>query len=88
MYNQSINIFPTCASTKNILLIQIPVKVKITGKDYKVEKIPDGVSGQVYVLLSLSATKFTDEEFIAGPAILEVYPKGKVPGEHYYGSYN
>ena len=47
--------------------------------DYKVDTLPAGIAGQVYVMLSTSNTAFTDETFIAGPAILEVYPKGKIP---------
>lgn len=60
---------------------QLPVQVRITAgnKDYKIDKIPAGVSGQVYVVLSKSNTVFSDENIIAGPAILEVYPKGKTP---------
>ncbi|MCJ1466503.1 hypothetical protein MMC07_005122 [Pseudocyphellaria aurata] len=62
-------------------LQKIAVEVKITGKDYKVEKLPAGIAGQVYVVLSRSSTEFKDESYIAGPAILEVYPKG---GAHKY----
>ena len=62
-------------------LSKLPVKVRITrgDKDYKIDAIPDGVSGQVYVVLSKSKTDFSDEHIIAGPAILEVYAKGKTP---------
>lgn len=64
-------------------LLKLPVKVRITrgNKDYKIDAIPDGVSGQAYVVLSKSETDFSDENIIAGPAILEVYPKGKTPKE-------
>lgn len=64
-------------------LLKLPVKARITRgyKDYKIDAIPDGVSGQVYVVLSKSETDFSDENIIAGPAILEVYPKGKTPKE-------
>ncbi|KAI4211443.1 MAG: hypothetical protein LQ351_005745 [Letrouitia transgressa] len=57
------------------------VKVHITAgdKDYKIDRLPAGIAGQVYVVLSKSATEVTDENIIAGPAILEVYPKGQVP---------
>lgn len=30
------------------------------GKDYKIHAIPAGVAGQVYVVLSTSATDFSD----------------------------
>ncbi|KAL8794097.1 MAG: hypothetical protein Q9195_003282 [Heterodermia aff. obscurata] len=62
-------------------LLKLPVKVRITAgdKDYKIDTIPLGAVGQVYVVLSKSATKFNDENIIAGPAILEVYPKDKAP---------
>lgn len=62
--------------------MKLPVQVRITAgsKDYKIDTIPAGVSGQTYVLLSKSSTDFSDENIIAGPAILEVYPKGKTPG--------
>ena len=61
--------------------MKLPVKVRITrgNKDYKIDAIPDGVSGQAYVVLSKSMTDFTDENIIAGPAIIEVYAKGKTP---------
>lgn len=62
-------------------LQKLPVKARITAgnKDYKIDAIPEGVAGQVYVVLSKSDTKFNDENIIAGPAILEVYQKGKAP---------
>ena len=62
-------------------LMKLPVKVRITrgDKDYKIDAIPEGVSGQTYVVLSKSSTDFSDEHIIAGPAILEVYPKGMTP---------
>ena len=67
-------------------LQKLPVPVRITagGKDYKIDQIPAGpplgpVSGMVYVVLSKSDTDFSDENIIAGPAILEVYPKGMAP---------
>ncbi|KAI4241970.1 MAG: hypothetical protein LQ352_007339, partial [Teloschistes flavicans] len=58
-------------------LQKLPVQVRITAgdSDYKIDRIPAGVAGQVYVVLSKSCTKFNDESIIAGPAILEVYPK-------------
>lgn len=63
------------------LSLQLPVPVRITAgnKDYKIDTIPDAAMGQVYVVLSKSCTDFSDEQIIAGPAILEVYPKGKTP---------
>ena len=62
-------------------LLKAPVKARITStnKDYKIDLIPAGVQGQSYVVLSLSETDFSDENIIAGPAILEVYPKGQAP---------
>ncbi|MCJ1471484.1 hypothetical protein MMC13_000123 [Lambiella insularis] len=62
-------------------LQQLPVQVYIPdgGKDYKVAALPAGIAGQVYVVLSKSDTDFSDENIIAGPAILEVYPKGMAP---------
>ena len=50
-------------------------------KDYKIDALPAGIAGQVYVVLSLSATSTSDENIIAGPAILEVYPEGGAPKE-------
>lgn len=67
--------------------LKIPVKVSIVnGHDYKVDKIPAGVQGQVYIVLSRSSTDFSDESIIAGPVILEVYPKGNHPGKVSYYS--
>lgn len=63
-------------------LQKIPVKVSIKGNDYTVV-LPAGIAGQVYVVLSRSCTKFVDESYIAGPAIIEVYPKGKAHKSHY-----
>lgn len=62
-------------------LQKYPVKVRITrgNTDYKIDEIPAGIAGQVYVVLSLSETSTSDENIIAGPAILEVYPKGGAP---------
>ena len=62
-------------------LLKAPVKARITStnKDYKVDQIPAGVQGQSYVVLSLSDTNFSDENIIAGPSIIEVYPKGQAP---------
>jgi len=60
-------------------LDKLAVQVKVTGNNYKVEKLPAGIAGQVYVVLSKSATMVTDENIIAGPDILEVYPKGMAP---------
>ncbi|KAL8742808.1 MAG: hypothetical protein Q9184_008193, partial [Pyrenodesmia sp. 2 TL-2023] len=64
-------------------LLKLPVQVRITSgnSDYKIDKIPAGVAGQVYVVLSKSSTDFSDENVIAGPAIIEVYPKGMIPSE-------
>lgn len=44
----------------------------IKGNDYVVDHLPAGIAGQVYVVLSKSSTKFADEYYIAGPAIIEV----------------
>ncbi|KAI4289325.1 MAG: hypothetical protein L6R35_001406 [Caloplaca aegaea] len=64
-------------------LDKLPVQVRITAgnKDYKIDRLPAGIAGQVYVVLSKSSTAFNDENTIAGPAILEVYPKGQAPSE-------
>lgn len=40
--------------------------------DYRVDRIPVGVMGQSYVILSRSCDDFSDQYIIAGPAILEV----------------
>lgn len=60
---------------------KLPVQVRITAgnSDYKIDRIPAGVQGQSYVVLSKSCTDFSDESIIAGPALLEVYPKGMIP---------
>lgn len=57
-------------------LQKLPVQVRITrgNADYKIDTIPAGIAGQVYVVLSRSCTDFSDENVIAGPAILEVSP--------------
>ncbi|KAI9699823.1 MAG: hypothetical protein M1836_002858 [Candelina mexicana] len=57
------------------------VQVRITrgNKDYKIDMIPAVDAGQVYVLLSKSATDASDENVIAGPMTLEVYQKGTEP---------
>lgn len=51
--------------------------VKVTGKNLKVEHIPD-IVGQTYVVLSTSE-KPSDETILAGPALIEVFPKGQSP---------
>ncbi|CAL8577416.1 hypothetical protein XPA_003245 [Xanthoria parietina] len=63
-------------------LKKLPVQVRMTAGnagDYKIDRIPAGVVGQAYVLLSKSATDFSDENTIAGVSILEVYKKGMAP---------
>ncbi|KAI9881615.1 MAG: hypothetical protein M1830_000179 [Pleopsidium flavum] len=62
-------------------LMKLPVQVRITrgNQDYKIDTIPGGVMGQVYVVLSKSRTDFSDENIIAGPSIIEVYPMGQTP---------
>ncbi|KAI4246373.1 MAG: hypothetical protein L6R40_002041 [Gallowayella cf. fulva] len=64
-------------------LMKYPVQVRITqgDSDYKIDRIPAGVQGQAYVVLSKSDTNFSDEKIIAGPQIIEVYPKGKTPAK-------
>ncbi len=64
-------------------LKKLYVQVRITegNSDYKIDKIPAGVQGQSYVVLSKSCTDFSDENIIAGPAIIEVYPKGMTPSK-------
>ncbi|KAL8833140.1 MAG: hypothetical protein Q9170_004472 [Blastenia crenularia] len=64
--------------TKDTPIYALCVQVRITAgsSDYKIDKIPAGVAGQAYVVLSKSSTAFNDENIIAGPALIEVYPKG------------
>lgn len=52
---------------------QLPVLAQITNNysDYMVDEIPIGVSGQAYVVLSNSCIDPSDENIIAGPAVLE-----------------
>ncbi|MCJ1363866.1 hypothetical protein MMC16_002975 [Acarospora aff. strigata] len=50
--------------------------------DYKIDKIPAVDAGQVYVVLSKSATLADDANRFTGPAILQGYPKGKAPSGH------
>ena len=42
------------------------------GEDYAVDRIPEGVVGHSYVLLSRSSDDFSDLNTIAGPAIIQV----------------
>ncbi|KAI9786356.1 MAG: hypothetical protein M1816_008017 [Peltula sp. TS41687] len=49
------------------------IPVKTVGHDYVIEKLPAGISGQTYVVLTKDPAKATDDTIIAGPAILEVY---------------
>ena len=51
----------------------MPVVARIANdsRDYTVDEIPNGVSGQVYVVLSASGVDFADDHTIAGPAVLE-----------------
>lgn len=60
---------------------KLPVEVRTTAGslDYKLDQIPSGAIGQVYVLLSMSDEDFSDPNIVAGPAILEVYPRGQIP---------
>ena len=44
----------------------------LNGRDYEVDRIPEGVVGQSYVLLSRSSDDFSDSNTIAGPAIIQV----------------
>ena len=41
-------------------------------RDYEVDRIPEGVVGQSYVLLSRSSDDFSDSNTVAGPAIIQV----------------
>lgn len=52
---------------------QLPVRAQIANNysDYMVDEIPTGVMGQAYVVLSNSCQDPSDENIIAGPAILE-----------------
>ncbi|KAL2883670.1 hypothetical protein SGCOL_000815 [Colletotrichum sp. CLE4] len=50
-------------------------EVAISGNDYIVEKLPEGPEGQVYCVLSTAngnSTKVSDENTVAGVAILEI----------------
>ncbi|KAK0517576.1 hypothetical protein JMJ35_000731 [Cladonia borealis] len=61
-------------------LLKIPVRTRIlNGEDYAVDRIPEGVVGQSYVLLSRSNDDFSDSNTIAGPAIIQVYRKDMIP---------
>ncbi|KAI9818742.1 MAG: hypothetical protein M1826_001330 [Phylliscum demangeonii] len=51
------------------------VPVTVQGSDYKVERIPDGVAGQAYVVLTKDNATATDETILAGPAVLEIKNK-------------
>ncbi len=55
-------------------LDKLPVQVRLPheAEHYVVDTIPEGISGQVYVLLSRSEEDFSDANVIAGPAIIEV----------------
>ncbi|KAI4106411.1 MAG: hypothetical protein L6R37_002209 [Teloschistes peruensis] len=59
--------------------LQKALRITAGNSDYKIDRLPAGIAGQVYVVLSKSNTMFNDEHIIAGPAILEVYPKGMIP---------
>ena len=63
--------FPNLISAQ---FTQIPVQVRLSAGniDYQINRIPAGVAGQSYVLLSRSCDDFSDRNVIAGPAILEV----------------
>ncbi|KAL2045308.1 hypothetical protein N7G274_002391 [Stereocaulon virgatum] len=68
-------------------LMKIPIQVRyvVGTMDYYVDRIPAGVAGQSYVLLSRSCDDFSDRNVVAGPAVLEVYPKGMVPDRPHPG---
>ena len=77
-----VRLFPSVVHKQTLITpIKIPVKVTIVndGNDYKVDKVPAKIVGQSYIVLSRSETNFSDESIIAGPVIVEVYPKGKGP---------
>jgi hypothetical protein len=57
----------------------VPVKITRGNKDYKVDTLPAGIAGQVYVTLSKSATDFGDDNVISGVGLIEVYPKNGQP---------
>ncbi|KAF6234144.1 hypothetical protein HO173_007564 [Letharia columbiana] len=54
-----------------LLKLPVPVRIANNDSDYVVDEIPVGVSGQVYVVLSDSCVDPSDENIVAGPAILE-----------------
>lgn len=69
------------------------IPTRTTGNDYKIgpgsaaswgnaQPIPSTCTGQIYVALTKSndpATGANDDNIIAGPQILEVFPKGGAP---------
>jgi hypothetical protein len=50
----------------------VQVRITSTNKDYKIDKIPAGNVGQVYVVLSTSSSSVNDENTISGVGVLEV----------------
>ena len=51
--------------------LPVPARIANNDSDYMVDRIPIGVSGQTYVVLSNSCIDPSDENIIAGPAVLE-----------------
>lgn len=53
---------------------QLPVRTRIIigSRDYKIDRIPAGVVGQTYVVLSKSDKDFSGVNIVAGPAVIEV----------------
>jgi len=52
-------------------LSKLPVQAVVSGNDFTA-KLPTGVSGQVYVVLSKSSSVFADEQYVAGVGAFEV----------------
>ena len=57
----------------------VKARITSTNKDYKIDQIPAGAVGQVYVVLStadgVNGNKVRDENTISGVGVLEVQPK-------------
>ncbi|KAL9111278.1 MAG: hypothetical protein Q9227_004357 [Pyrenula ochraceoflavens] len=53
-------------------LNKMPMMVEAVGNDYMVDHVPEGIMGATYIMLGTSDTMFTDEQFLAGPAVVEV----------------
>lgn len=57
------------------------VPATVSGADLVIDKIPPGVDGQTYAVLTNDAAKASDDTIIAGPVILEVFAPGYAPSQ-------